>query len=53
MLLDTKKKPRRRSTIRTVRGGGADGPRVPKSVRVPSFSQDLLSKTAGLTRKTV
>jgi hypothetical protein len=27
--------------------------RAQKSVRVPSFSRDLLPKTAGLTRKTV
>jgi hypothetical protein len=56
MLLDTKKKKPRgrsgleaeRSTIRTVPGGGADGPRVPESVRVPNFSQNLLSKTVGI-----
>jgi hypothetical protein len=41
-----------RTAVRTVRGGGADGPRVHR-VRVPSFSQDLLPKTARLARKTV
>jgi hypothetical protein len=66
MLLVRQPSPKGRGHMLSSKKSSADGPRsgqsavvartvraCAESVRVPSFSRDLLPKTAGLTRKSV
>jgi hypothetical protein len=51
MLLVRQPSPKGRGHMLEIKKSHADGPRCAETVRVPSFSRDLLPKTVGLTRK--
>jgi hypothetical protein len=52
MLLVHQPPPKGRGHMLSLGNDRVDGPRVAESVRVPSFSRDLLSKTMGLAQET-